>query len=223
MPNVATCRCSENLCSLSCPFPAAATISRASSTGLLLWDQGSPLSTVKVAVCPLLWSPSRLLLLAAMQARGITVPGYDAIHVPKQEEAVPVQQFWAALCAAGGPDQVWHHKSVCARTQPGSQARKAPHGQPRIVDSCSIHLCRLCRVCAYFRFIRGGKPMLSLPAAICRGAVLCSFAKQYAAARQRLQPCGQKMRVSRSRGSQTSGCSCSSNSSLHSTRCQGWI
>ena len=108
------------MCFLSCPFPAAATVSRASSIGLLLRDQGSPLSTVKVAVRPLLWSPSRRLLLAAMQARGITVPGYDAIPVPKQEDAVPVQHFWAALCTAGWPNQVWHQNIACARTQPGS-------------------------------------------------------------------------------------------------------
>ena len=93
----------------SLPFPAA-TITQASSSGLLLWDQDSLLSAVKVAVCPRLsWAPSRRLLLAALQARGITLPCYDAIPVSKQGGVLPVQKFWAALCTAGGPYQVRHH------------------------------------------------------------------------------------------------------------------
>jgi hypothetical protein len=99
-------------------------VTQASRSGLLLWDQSSLLSAVKVAVCPQLsWAPSRKLMMVAMQARGITVPCHDAIPFSKEGEAVPVHQFWAALCNAGGPDQVWHRSIVCtnaASLQPGS-------------------------------------------------------------------------------------------------------
>ena len=51
--------------------------------------------------------PSRQLLLAVLQQRGITLTCYDMIDTKGYAPAmVAIEQFWAQMCIVGGPHEV---------------------------------------------------------------------------------------------------------------------
>ena len=81
---------------------SADLVKEATESGLFLEQGGS----VKLAAHCLGASPSRGLLLLAMHACTIKLtPVFDTVSGPGQSR-VPVEQFWAHISSAGGPEKV---------------------------------------------------------------------------------------------------------------------
>lgn len=84
-------------CLIACFTLCADLLGRGIADGTLV----GPVESVTVATR----APSRELLLAAMQRRGISLPNYDQV-ADDSGAAVPLARFWEQVWNAGGPDAV---------------------------------------------------------------------------------------------------------------------
>lgn len=93
--------------STSIPPPPLVTPAEALTAGIDKGDLGGSADEPVV----LAREPERLLLLAAMQQRGIALPCYDMI-ADQSSGSAPVEHFWTQLYDAGGAAEVglcnWH-------------------------------------------------------------------------------------------------------------------
>ncbi|PSC73145.1 family transcriptional regulator [Micractinium conductrix] len=118
----------EELLNIPSDEAFADLVKEATESGLFLEQGGS----VKLAAHCLGASPSRGLLLLAMHACTIKLtPVFDTVSGPGQSR-VPVQQFWAHISSAGGPEKVRgdggaadNVAAACGWQGPATQLRNA--------------------------------------------------------------------------------------------------